>query len=604
MKLFESIMKHFDNDSLGLLGAVIGEHEVKVRDGVETAAAEILCAIGSQTKSTEGRGMLWRELRDTDQSVATSFPNQLHYRNSLALVESGKQQLSGLIGQEIDDVTRRVSHAADVGSSSASKMVGAVSPLIFSSLAAWQKKENVDAEGWQKLFADQSEGSRERAIRSATRRTDSNTGQRTFPSFDKAITAGQGDGKWTAGSGFTPGYTGSADEKFHASGLTSASPNAQAPQTGKVANGIAGAAALAGAASTGAKVTGAAGAGEDDSYERRHELRKNRPAFATNPAESSFASNRKVPIDDNIERPRWVPDKENLKRERERAAIERARSEREARLAKENSGGLGWLWWQLALLAGLAGLGWFYRAEISDVLNEPTAIAKEGASLSEEPAAMLPSEESADTAGNLASQTDEVLDTVFTEPHEGASTDETSTRNEVVEGSLESTSGENDTPPLSSPSSEADPASPNSQQGDDAPMLTPTEGAGSSDQGSAPVVADPTAETNDDEDVDFKVEEALTSLELAVKKIKDEATAKSALPKMEESVVALEDLLKTSSDWEYVYKELIDMQLEEAAGLFGKLKKSVTGMPNVKRVVTPTFERLEKLLVPQQATAP
>ena len=209
MKLFESIMKNFDNDSLGLLGAVLGEHEVKVRDGVEAAVPEILCAIGSQVKSDDGRSMLWRELRDTDDSVASSFPSQLHYQNSLALVENGKQQLSGLIGQNIDTVTKRVSHAADIGSSSASKMVGAVSPLIFSSLAAWQKKEKLDAAGWQKLFADQGEGLRERAVRASTRKFDDKTGQRTFPSFDKTISTGQGGGddKWTAGSGFTPGYT-------------------------------------------------------------------------------------------------------------------------------------------------------------------------------------------------------------------------------------------------------------------------------------------------------------------------------------------------------------------------------------------------------------
>ena len=96
MKLFESIMKKFDNDSLGLLGAVLGEHEVKVRDGVEAAVPEILCAIGSQVKSDEGRDMLWRELRDTDENVASSFPSQLHYQNSLGLVENGKQQLAEL----------------------------------------------------------------------------------------------------------------------------------------------------------------------------------------------------------------------------------------------------------------------------------------------------------------------------------------------------------------------------------------------------------------------------------------------------------------------------------------------------------------------------
>ena len=178
MKLFESIMKNFDDDKLGLLGAVLGEHEIKVRDGVEAAVPEILCAIGAKTKSMQGRSLLWRELRDTNDQVASSFSNQLHYQNSRALVENGKQQLSGLVGSEIDEITNRVSHAADIGSSSASKMVGVVSPLIFSSLAAWQKKEKVDAGGWQKIFADQSEGLRERAAKASTRRFDAKTGQR------------------------------------------------------------------------------------------------------------------------------------------------------------------------------------------------------------------------------------------------------------------------------------------------------------------------------------------------------------------------------------------------------------------------------------------
>ena len=369
MKLFESIMNKFDDDNLGLLGAVLGEHEVKVRDGVEAAVPEILCAIGDQVKSDEGRGMLWRELRDTDEALASSFPSQLHYQNSLALVENGKQQLSGLIGQDLKAITTRVSHAADIGSSSASKMVGVVSPLIFSSLAAWQKKQRVDAEGWQKLFADQGEGLRERAVRAATRRFDAKTGQRTFPSFDKTITTGQsgGDDKWTASSGFTPGYTGSAKEKFQASGSAPSSPNTDKSQIGKVAAGAAGAAAVAGVAAAGGKAMGAASSATAQ------------PNSLAGKATSASDKLKAEPsTGDTVDLPRWIPDKENLRRERERTAIERARTEREERLAKESSGGLGWLWWQMALLAALAGLGWFYRAEIGDCLLYTSPSPRDG----------------------------------------------------------------------------------------------------------------------------------------------------------------------------------------------------------------------------------
>jgi len=75
------------------------------------------------------------------------------------------------------------------------------------------------------------------------------------------------------------------------------------------------------------------------------------------------------------EKPLWVPDTENLKRERERTAIDRARDQRGQRLASKKSGGWGWLWWQLPLLAGLVGLGWMFKGEISEAFNGPATVA-------------------------------------------------------------------------------------------------------------------------------------------------------------------------------------------------------------------------------------
>ncbi len=585
MRLFDSIMKNFDDDSLGLLGAVLGEHEVKVRDGVEAAIPEILSAIGDQTKSEAGRGMLWRELRDTDESISSSFPSQLHYQNSLALVEKGREQLSGLVGDEIKSITNRVSHAADIGSSSAGKMVGAVSPLIFSSLAAWQKKEKVDAEGWQKLFAEQGAGLRERAARATARRFDEKTGQRTFPSFEQKITTGQGgaEDKWTVGSGFTPGYEGAAKEKFSASNSLSSSTNGSSPSNAKkVAAGAAGAAAVAGIAAAGGQATGSASSAKTHS--------------------SSIAASS------DGEQRRWVPDKENLRRERERTAIERARVEREQRLAKEERGGLGWLWWQLALLAGLAWLGWTYRAEITEAFNGPTPVATSENDLTDESTPMLPSEEAAlQSSENIEPSSESSPEDSETAVDAG----EAAATKGVIEGAVESTTAASGTGEPSSPSAKPDAelASPPNQQNDDAPKLAPMDGAEDTQEsesvGEQPetATADSTEEAGSDEDVDLQVETALTSLELGMKEIKDEASAKSALPQMEEGVSALEELMKTSSSWSDVDKELIDIQLEEAAGVFAKLNESTGSMPNVKDVLTPLFERLEKLLVPQQ-TAP
>ena len=150
-----------------------------------------------------------------------------------------------------------------------------------------------------------------------------------------------------------------------------------------------------------------------------------------------------------------------------------------------------------------------------------------------------------------------------------------------MEGSLENVADENETPQLTIPAETPETDLATLEQSEDVPMLAPA--------------------ADGDVDFDLQVESALTSLESNVKEIKDEASAKSAVPKLEESITSLEELLKTSSSWGDADKETIDIQLEEAAGMFDELEKSVTKMPNVKDVVSPLFERLEKLLVPQQA---
>ena len=116
--------------------------------------------------------------------------------------------------------------------------------------------------------------------------------------------------------------------------------------------------------------------------------------------------------------------------------------------------------------------------------------------------------------------------------------------------------------------------------------------AGDTSQSSETVVVPPTG----GEDFDSQVETALTSLELDLKKIKNKATAKSAMSSLEKSVDSLEGLLKTSDSWGDVDRELIEFQLSDAEETFAKLKKTSFSKPKVKGVLKPLFERLEKLL--------
>ncbi len=144
MNFLKHVMQQLDDQSLGLLGAVLGENESKVRDGVKSAVPKILGAMVSATKVDQGRDMLWRELRDTDTTVASSFSKQMYYKDSQALVATGHDQLDGLIGAETNRLIRSVSRESDIGSTSAKRLVGAVTPLVFASVANHQQSKQLN----------------------------------------------------------------------------------------------------------------------------------------------------------------------------------------------------------------------------------------------------------------------------------------------------------------------------------------------------------------------------------------------------------------------------------------------------------------------------
>lgn len=137
-------MQQLDGHSLGLLGAVLGENESKVRDGVKSAVPKILGAMLSVSKIDQGRDMLWRELRDTDATVASRFSKQMYYKDSQALVATGHHQLDGLIGAETNRLIQSVSRESDIGSTSAKRLVGAVTPLVFALVANHQQSKQLD----------------------------------------------------------------------------------------------------------------------------------------------------------------------------------------------------------------------------------------------------------------------------------------------------------------------------------------------------------------------------------------------------------------------------------------------------------------------------
>jgi len=144
MNFLKHVMQQLDDHSLGLLGAVLGENECKVRDGAKSAVPKIIEAMASAAKADQGLDMLWRELRDTDVTVASDFSKQMYYKDSQALVTTGYDQLDGLIGADTSRLVRSVSREADIGSTSAKRLVCAVTPLVFATVANHQQSKQLN----------------------------------------------------------------------------------------------------------------------------------------------------------------------------------------------------------------------------------------------------------------------------------------------------------------------------------------------------------------------------------------------------------------------------------------------------------------------------
>ena len=155
MNFLKQVMQSFDDKALGLLGAVLNENEPKIRSGVEAAVPKVLDAMVNVSSVDEGREMLWRELRDTDASVGGSFEKHLYYNNSQELAHTGQGQLDGLLGVEANQLINAVSRESDLGSTSARRLVGVVTPLVFASVANHQQARQLDQNALGEVISQQ-----------------------------------------------------------------------------------------------------------------------------------------------------------------------------------------------------------------------------------------------------------------------------------------------------------------------------------------------------------------------------------------------------------------------------------------------------------------
>ena len=266
MNFLKHVMQQLDDQSLGLLGAVLGENESKVRDGVKSAVPKILDAMVSAAKDEQGRDMLWRELRDTDTTVASSFSKQMYYKDSQALVANGHDQLNGLTGADTNRLIQSVSRESDIGSTSARRLVGAVTPLVFASVANHQQSKRLNQSELGRVIAQQkshlSDWERQSDLYFANAANNEDDNEPLFSSLPKA-----------GGAAVTATAVGSATlgmHHFH---------NRDNDKKDKEDS-----ASTVGATSLRPKEN-------DSAYDRRSADRRQRDAIAAHPANSGFAAN-------------------------------------------------------------------------------------------------------------------------------------------------------------------------------------------------------------------------------------------------------------------------------------------------------------------------
>ena len=293
MNFLKIVLQKLDDQSLGLLGAVLGENEGKVREGVKSAVPKVLDAMVAVSKVKEGRDMLWRELRDTDASVANNFSRQLYYKDSQSLVETGRDQLDCLMGVEASRLVRTVSREADLGGTTAKRLVGAVTPLVFASMADHQQSKKLSVQELADVIAAQASHLENwKHQDSGYFPAGSNSEEDNSPLFRSLPTDNTSQDFITPNDDSSSGSEQGDDSKTNRGGKSAASATASAS-------------AALGAHHFRNSEKDLDGNGVDESnktFEQRSEERRQRESFAINPADASN-SIVSTPSDSDLDNP-------------------------------------------------------------------------------------------------------------------------------------------------------------------------------------------------------------------------------------------------------------------------------------------------------------
>lgn len=602
MNLLDAVRSCFNDQVRGLLGAVTGENESKLHDGVDAAMFQVLKSMTTHARTESGRGVLWRELREADPELSERVEKELYFRNSEALAARGNEQLAGLLGSKSEQIVASVSRAADISGTSARRIVGTVAPVVLSKAAAWRNAYNVNEFDTAKWLIDQEA------------EVDREMGQRFAPGVMGLSTATGAVDSAVSDESVNQFFSGEADAPTsHRATVVADSDGVPSDDHGDGVSTAAGFAASQ-VAQVGGDDTAASEGGGDGVVS----------ADAGKDGNSG----------------RWVPDSAALHREREER---RAKKERLAHGAlhegdgadssKEAGGCFHWLWWPVLLLGGLLALGVGFKKEIKDYLQErhialPAVSPLQGTD--------TPAAKADDSAKQESAEPDSAEpDLNGAESDTGNDTDESAKdpANRVDDRSRESTSvGSGNESADASTESEAMPAdgaaeSPDAgdaEEGDgenaaDKDVVEQNAGepnageqnagepnAGEMDEEAAPSDGEENAGDDEEEgqdEVDFQVESILTAIEVGLKNVDDAPDLAKLTKRLSGRVEALKDVLDRRENWIEEDRVLVDLQLQDFSKNVAKLKQNALNNSEARKLLSKPLKRLERLLKTPPATS-
>ena len=156
MNIVSTIMQFITPMIASRIASSLGISNGVVNTAIAAALPTILAALAGKAATPTGASALAATLGQQDSNLLGNFASMLGGSNQAALVNSGTQALSGLLGgSSTNALTGALAKFTGASSQQSGSLIGMLAPVVLGSLAQTQKSGGLDAGGLAKLLEGQ-----------------------------------------------------------------------------------------------------------------------------------------------------------------------------------------------------------------------------------------------------------------------------------------------------------------------------------------------------------------------------------------------------------------------------------------------------------------